>query len=185
MSFDAAYAALKAQHLEGRVRRFPGSSATVALAAQELGTAEGAIAKTMALLGPDGPILVLAAGDRKIDGGSFKRTFHFKPKFVPGTDVEALVGHAPGGVCPFGRHDGIPVWLDRSLLSHAEVWPACGDDASGVRLTPEELYRAAKRPKLLRLKSIRGCMRPRGRIPSRQTGTAASRLGCSSIPCRL
>ena len=91
MSFDAAYAALKAQHLEGRVRRFPGSSATVALAAQELGTAEGAIAKTMALLGPDGPILVLAAGDRKIDGGSFKRTFHFKPKFVPGTDVEALV----------------------------------------------------------------------------------------------
>ena len=103
MSFDAAYAALKAQHLEGRVRRFPGSSATVALAAQELGTAEGAIAKTMALLGPDGPILVLAAGDRKIDGGSFKRTFHFKPKFVPGTDVEALVGHAPGGVCPFGR----------------------------------------------------------------------------------
>lgn len=92
MSFDAAYAALKAQHLEGRIRRFPGSSATVALAAQELGTAEGAIAKTMALLGPDGPILVLAAGDRKIDGGSFKRTFHFKPKFVPGTDVEALVG---------------------------------------------------------------------------------------------
>ena len=143
MSFDAAYAALKAQHLEGRVRRFPGSSATVALAAQELGTAEGAIAKTMALLGPDGPSLVLAAGDRKIDGGSFKRTFHFKPKFVPGTDVEALVGHAPGGVCPFGRRDGIPVWLDRSLLSHAEVWPACGDDASGVRLTPEELYRAA------------------------------------------
>ena len=59
MSFDAAYAALKAQHLEGRVRRFPGSSATVALAAQELGTAEGAIAKTMALLGPDGPILCL------------------------------------------------------------------------------------------------------------------------------
>ncbi|MBD8912033.1 YbaK/EbsC family protein [Sutterella wadsworthensis] len=143
MSFDAAYAALKAQHLGDRVRRFPGSSATVALAAQELGTAEGAIAKTMALLGPDGPILVLAAGDRKIDGGSFKRTFHFKPKFVPGTDVEALVGHAPGGVCPFGRHEGIPVWLDRSLLSHAEVWPACGDDASGVRLTPEELYRAA------------------------------------------
>lgn len=86
---------------------------------------------------------MLAAGDRKIDGGSFKRTFHFKPKFVPGTDVEALVGHAPGGVCPFGRRDGIPVWLDRSLLSHAEVWPACGDDASGVRLTPEELYRAA------------------------------------------
>ena len=123
MSFDAAYAVLKAQHLEDRVRRFPGSSATVALAAQELGTAEGAIAKTMALLGPDGPILVLAAGDRKIDGGSFKRTFHFKPKF--------------------GRHDGIPVWLDRSLLSHAEVWPACGDDASGVRLTPEELYQAA------------------------------------------
>ena len=74
MSFDAAYAALKAQHLEDRVRRFPGSSATVALAAQELGTAEGAIAKTMALLGPDGPILVLAAGDRKIDGGSIKRT---------------------------------------------------------------------------------------------------------------
>ena len=79
MSFDAAYAALKAQHLEGRVRRFPGSSATVALAAQELGTAEGAIAKTMALLGPDGPILLLAAGDRKIDGGSFKRTFTLSP----------------------------------------------------------------------------------------------------------
>ena len=79
MSFDAAYAALKAQHLEGRVRRFPGSSATVALAAQELGTAEGAIAKTMALLGPDGPILVLAAGDRKIDGGHSNALFTLSP----------------------------------------------------------------------------------------------------------
>ena len=128
MSFDAAYAALKAQHLEGRVRRFPGSSATVALAAQELGTAEGAIAKTMALLGPDGPILVLAAGDRKIDGGSFKRTFHFKPKFVPGTDVEALVGHAPGGVCPFGRR------INRSGTANASVRPR----TAGAFLYPEK-----------------------------------------------
>ena len=144
MSFDAAYAALKAQHLEGRVRRFPGSSATVALAAQELGTAEGAIAKTMALLGPDGPILVLAAGDRKIDGGSFKRTFHFKPKFVPGTDVEALVGHAPGGVCPFGIHPGIPVYLDESLQRFETVFPACGSGNSAIELTPDRLYEIAQ-----------------------------------------
>lgn len=126
MSFDAAYAALKAQHLEDRVRRFPGSSATVALAAQELGTAEGAIAKTMALLGPDGPILVLAAGDRKIDGGSFKRTFHFKPKFVPGPILKRSSDTLPAASV---RLAGVTASLS-GLIGRSSVTPKYGRPAA-------------------------------------------------------
>lgn len=143
MSYESAHAALEALGLSGRIRRFPASTATAQLAAEALGVPEGAIAKSMALMGPNGPILIIAAGDSKISSSAFKKRFGIKAKFIGGGEVEALVGHAPGGVCPFGRREGVEVWLDESLRAHAKVWPACGDAASGVELTPDELFEAA------------------------------------------
>ncbi|WP_443743563.1 YbaK/EbsC family protein [Sutterella sp.] len=142
MSFAAAQAWLAERGFQGRIHRFSGSSATVELAAHEIGVEPARIAKTMAVTGPEGPILIVAAGDVRLDGGKFKRTFHVKPHFIAPADVEAAVGHAPGGVCPFGVKAGVPVYLDLSLKAYPTVWPACGDESSGVELTLDELEHA-------------------------------------------
>ena len=140
MSFDVAYAHLEKLGLADRVHTFTESTATVELAAEQLGCEPARIAKSMAFLTDEGPILVLAAGDVKVDNRKFRDTFHSKAKMIPGDQVEALVGHAPGGVCPFGAKPEVRVYtLDRFDI----VYPACGDAASGVRLTPDELFRAA------------------------------------------
>lgn len=143
MSFAVAYAHLEKLGLADRVHTFDASTATVELAAQQLGCDPARIAKSMAFLTENGPVIVLAAGDVKVDNRKFKDTFHTKAKMIPGEEVEALIGHAPGGVCPFGVREGVTVYLDRSIDRFDIVYPACGDAASGVRLTPEELYRAA------------------------------------------
>lgn len=143
MSYDLAYNHLVKLGLAERVHTFSESTATVELAAQRLGCEPARIAKTMAFLTTNGPILVLAAGDVKVDNRKFKDTFHTKAKMIPGDDVESLIGHAPGGVCPFGIKENVSVYVDRSIERFDIVYPACGDAASGVELTPEELFRAA------------------------------------------
>lgn len=145
MSMALARAHLARHGFEDRVIELPpGSSATVADAAAQLGCEPAHIAKTIALLSPEGPILVIAAGDVKIDNQAFKARFHAKAKMIPGADVEALVGHAPGGVCPFGVKPGVEVYLDESLKRFDIVYPACGNAASGVRLSPAELEEASE-----------------------------------------
>lgn len=143
MSFAVAYAHLEKLGFAERVHTFTESTATVELAAQQLGCEPARIAKSMAFLTDEGPVIVLAAGDVKVDNRKFRDTFHSKAKMIPGEDVESLVGHAPGGVCPFGLKPGVRVYLDASLDRFDIVYPACGDAASGVRLTPDELFRAA------------------------------------------
>lgn len=115
------------------------STATVELAAAALGAEPGAIAKTLSFLMGGGAILILTEGTAWIDNHKFKQVFQTKAKMIPGDQVEALVGHAPGGVCPFVANPEVPVYLDVSLKKHPVVYPAAGDDHSGVRLTVEEL----------------------------------------------
>lgn len=139
MSYERAKAHLGKFGLEDRIRLFEVSSATVALAAEALGTEEARIAKTLSFLTPEGAILVVAAGDAKIDNRKFKDTFHTKAKMIAHDEVEALVGHAVGGVCPFGINSGVKVYLDGSLRRFDVVYPAAGTASSAVELTVSEL----------------------------------------------
>ena len=140
MSIERVRAYLASKGMADRIIEPEASSATVVLAAEALGTTPGHIAKTMSFYVDDAPVLVLAAGDVKVDNKKFKETFHKKAKMIPPAEVEEAVGHAPGGVCPFVVKEGVKVWLDRSLQKYDVVYPAAGNDHSGVRLTPEELY---------------------------------------------
>lgn len=139
MSFERAKAYLDERGFSGRVLEFDEPSATVAQAAHAAGTSEGEIVKTLSFLVGDGAVLVCAAGDTKIDNPKFKAAFHTKAKMIPGDRVEGMVGHAPGGVCPFAIPAGIPVYLDESIHRFEYVYPACGSSNSAVRLTPDEL----------------------------------------------
>lgn len=143
MSFDRAKAHLERFGLADRIQLFSVSSATVELAAQAVGCEGARIAKTLSFQLPDGPVLILAAGDARIDNSKFKAAFHTKAKMLPHDDVEALVGHGVGGVCPFGVNEDVPVWLDESLRRFDIVYPAAGTDNSAVRLSLDELERAS------------------------------------------
>ena len=134
---------LKAYELDDRVQEFTVSSATVELAAQALGVAPELIAKTLSFYLDDGCVLIVAAGDAKIDNRKFKDQFSCKAKMLVGEDVERLTGHAIGGVCPFANPEGTPVYLDRSLERFEIVYPAAGSSASAVKLSCEELMRAS------------------------------------------
>lgn len=143
MSMERARAALERCGLADRIIEFEVSSATVALAAQALECEPARIAKTLSFAHGDGAILVVAAGDARIDNGKFKARFAMKAHMLAHDDVERLVGHAVGGVCPFGVKDGVPVYLDESLRRFDVVYPAAGTDASAVRLSIDELERAS------------------------------------------
>lgn len=143
MSFEAAKAHLEQYGLADRVIVFDQSSATVAMAAQAAGTSEAEIAKTLSFLVDDAAVLIVAAGDAKVNSSKFKAKFHIKAKMVPTDRVEELVGHAPGGVCPFAVRIGVTVYTDESLRRFEYVYPACGSSNSAVRLTPAELERAS------------------------------------------
>ena len=144
MSMDKARAHLRRYGLEERIIEFDVSSATVALAAQALGCEEARIAKTLSFEHGDGAILVIAAGDARIDNAKFKQQFGMKARML-GTDrVQALIGHGVGGVCPFGVNPGVPAYLDESLRRFDVVYPAAGTPQSAVRLTIEELERASE-----------------------------------------
>ena len=144
MSMDKARAHLGRYGLEDRIIELAESSATVELAAAALHCAPEHIAKTLSFVDGEGALLILAAGNARIDNGKFKARFGMKAKMLPADQVEALVGHAVGGVCPFGVNPGVPVYLDESLRRYDVVYPAVGNDHSGVRLTVDELYRASE-----------------------------------------
>ena len=122
-----------------RVLEFELSSETVELAAKAAGTEPCRIAKTMSFMVDGAPILILLAGDVKVDNRKFKDLFHVKARFIPVEDVERLTGHPQGGVCPFALPEGVRVFLDESLKRYDVVYPAAGAPNNAVQLTPDEL----------------------------------------------
>ena len=143
MSLERVKEYLEQEGILDRLKVLHDSSATVELAAQALGCEPAWIAKTMSFLVEDGAILVVTAGDVKVDNKKFKEQFHQKAKMIPGDQVEAYIGHAPGGVCPFAIKENVPVYMDVSLKRFETVYPAGGDAHSAVELTPEELEKYA------------------------------------------
>lgn len=143
MAFEKAKEHLKRFGLDGKVMEFEVSSATVKEAAVAANCAEAEIAKTLSFLVEDKPILIVVAGDQKIDNSKYKAQFHTKAKMISFEDVEPLIGHAVGGVCPFGINEGVDVYLDESLKRFDVVYPACGSSNSAVKLNIGELERAS------------------------------------------
>lgn len=143
MAFEKAKEHLEKFGLEERIMVFDTSSATVELAAQAVGCEPARIAKTLSFLVEDGCILVVAAGDARVDNKKYKAQFHTKAKMLSFEEVEERIGHGVGGVCPFGVKEGVKVYLDESLRRFEEVYPACGSSNSAVRLTLPELQRAS------------------------------------------
>ena len=121
------------------MNELPQSSATVDLAAAALGVEPGRIAKTLSFLVGERPILVVAAGDTKIDNASYKARFGAKAKMLTPEQAVELIGHPVGGVCPFAVNDGVEVYLDESLKRFQTVFPACGSSNSEIKLTIPEL----------------------------------------------
>lgn len=124
-----------------RVREFQVSSATVELAAQALGCQPQRIAKTLSFQVGEETVLIVAAGDCRIDNGLFKAVFHTKAKMLSAGQVEERTGHPVGGVCPFAVKEGVRIYLDESLKRFDTVYPACGSPNSAIGLTLEELER--------------------------------------------
>ena len=144
MSYEKAKAHLERYGLADRIQLFDVSSATVELAAAALGVEGARIAKTLSFLVEEKPVLIVAAGDAKVDNRKFKDKFHVKAKMLSHEQAAELVGHAVGGVCPFGVNPGVKTYMDESLRRFEIVYPAAGTSNSAVRLTPEELYRASE-----------------------------------------
>lgn len=134
---------LKKFNLENRVMEFDCSLATVTEAAKAIKCSEKEIAKTLSFIVDDRVILIVAAGDVKIDNSKFKEEFHTKAKMLPIDKVEELVGHTIGGVCPFGVKDNVEVYLDNSLKRFEVVYPSCGSTNSAVKLSLDELEKAS------------------------------------------
>lgn len=141
MAIERAKAHLAQFGMEDRVMEFAQSSATVELAAQAVGCEPARIAKTLSFALGDRVALILFAGDARIDNRKFKDRFHTKSRMLAAADAERLIGHAVGGVCPFGVNDCCDVYLDESLRRFDVVYPAAGNAASAVRLTLAELER--------------------------------------------
>ncbi|WMJ84065.1 YbaK/EbsC family protein [Oscillospiraceae bacterium LTW-04] len=129
----------KKHGIEDRVLEFEVSSATVALAAQALNCEPDRIAKTLSFKIGEDCILIVTAGGAKIDNAKYKAQFHTKAKMLTPEEAVTLVGHAVGGVCPFGVNDGVTTYLDVSLKTYQTVFPACGSDNSAIELTIDEL----------------------------------------------
>lgn len=144
MSIEKGRAYFRQFGMEDRVREFDVSSATVELAALALGVDGARIAKTLSFKKDDSCILILAAGDARIDNHKFKEKFHMKAKMLAPDEVLSIVGHPVGGVCPFGINDGIDVYLDESLKRFETVFPAVGSANSAIELDLDELYKYSK-----------------------------------------
>jgi prolyl-tRNA editing enzyme YbaK/EbsC (Cys-tRNA(Pro) deacylase) len=125
--------------MEKKIQEFETSSATVELAAQALNCEPERIAKSLAFKINEKGILIIAAGDAKIDNAKYKSVFHVKAKMLTIDEVEELIGHAIGGVCPFGINDNVDVYLDISLKRFKTVFPACGSSNSAIELTIDEM----------------------------------------------
>lgn len=148
MSIESVKAYFSSVHAPVSIKEFPVSSATVELAAQAAGTEPCRIAKTLSFYSADktSALLVVTAGDQKIDNKKFKETFGFKARMLAKEDVEPMTGHAPGGVCPFANPEGTAVYLDISMKRFETVFPAAGSGNSAVEFTCAELekYSQAK-----------------------------------------
>ncbi len=144
MAIEKVKAYFKEFGIENKVMELENSSATVELAAAALGTAPERIAKTLSFLVDDNPILIVAAGDARVDNKKYRTFFGAKAKMIPSEDVERLIGHAIGGVCPFAINEGVKVYLDESLKRFETVFPACGSSNSAIELTMEELEKYSK-----------------------------------------
>ena len=139
MAIEKVKEYFKKYGMESRIKEFDVSSATVELAAQALHCEPCRIAKTLSFMVTDYPVLIVAAGDAKINNQKFKAQFGTKAKMPTPTEVEAMVGHAVGGVCPFAVNAGVTVYLDVSLQRFQTVFPACGSGNSAIELTIKEL----------------------------------------------
>ena len=135
---------LKGFGLDGSVLEFETSSATVELAARAAGVIPARIAKSLSFMLPDGPILVVAAGDAKVDNPRFKAQFHAKARMLSFDECAALIGHDVGGVCPFALNEGVRTYLDVSLRRFDSVFPACGSANSAIELAPDRLAEVAQ-----------------------------------------
>ena len=144
MSIEKGRAYFRNLGIEDRVREFEVSSATVELAAQALGVEGARIAKTLSFKTDSGCMLILAAGDARIDNHKFKEKFHMKAKMLSPDEVLELVGHPVGGVCPFGINEGVAVYLDDSMKRFKTVFPAVGSASSAIELNLDELFRYSK-----------------------------------------
>lgn len=147
MSIEKVRAYFETIGIADKILEFDVSSATVALAAQALGCEEARIAKTLSFAEGEGCILIVCAGDVKIDNPKFKAEFAMKAKMLPHDTVAALCGHAVGGVCPFAVNEGVKVYLDESLKRFETVFPAAGSSNSAIELTIAELEKYAKAEK--------------------------------------
>ena len=116
---------------------------TVEHAAKQLGCSEAEIAKTLSFLVKGKPVIVVMAGDGRVNCSKFKAQFHTKPGMIPRDRVEELTGFVPGGVCPFAVPKCIPVWLDVSMKRFSVIHPSAGTEFTSVKLTPEELEQAS------------------------------------------
>ncbi|MBD5544657.1 MAG: YbaK/EbsC family protein [Lachnospiraceae bacterium] len=139
MAIEKVREHLKKWNVQDKILEFPVSSATVELAAKALGCEPERIAKTMSFLLDENCILIVTAGDTKIDNGKYKARFGKKAKMVSAEQLVPLIGHEAGGVCPFGIREGVRVYLDESLKRFQTVFPACGSSNSAIELTIEEL----------------------------------------------
>jgi prolyl-tRNA editing enzyme YbaK/EbsC (Cys-tRNA(Pro) deacylase) len=139
MAIEKVREYLKQFNMDSRIQEFDVSSATVALAAQALGCAPERIAKTLSFLVEGQAVLIVTAGDAKIDNGKFKTFFHTKAKMLSPEEALEKTGHAVGGVCPFAVPAGVKVYLDDSLKRFTTVFPACGSSNSAIELSISQL----------------------------------------------
>lgn len=139
MAIEKAKAYFAQFGMEDQVQEFTVSSATVELAAAALNCEPARIAKTLSFLVDGQAILIVAAGDARIDNPKYKARFGTKAKMIPSEEVEPLIGHGVGGVCPFGINEGVSVYLDASLQRFVTVYPACGSPSSAIELTIPQL----------------------------------------------
>lgn len=141
MSIERVREYFKTIGIDDRILEFDVSSATVELAAQALGCEGKRIAKTLSFHVDGRVVLIVAAGDAKVDNSKYKAYFHTKAKMLSFDEAESLIGHAVGGVCPFAVNKNVDVYLDKSLRRFETVYPACGSSNSAIELTNDELER--------------------------------------------
>lgn len=139
MSIEKVRKYFKDLGIEDRIMEFDVSSATVELAAVAVGVEGARIAKTLSFIVHDEPILIVAAGDARVDNKKYKATFSAKAKMLTHEQASEMIGHAVGGVCPFAVNEGVKVYLDESLKRFETVFPACGSSNSAIELTIPEL----------------------------------------------
>ena len=140
MSLQKVKEYMESKNLGDRVYVFDISTATVELAAKAVGCTNAEIAKTLSFVTQEGPMVIVMAGDVKVDNRKYKDTFNNqKAKMLSFEETESVIGHAVGGVCPFCLNDGVRVYLDESLKRFEYVHPACGSSNSAVKLTPAEV----------------------------------------------